>query len=275
MLLVNRVDPVRAKERFAFFDKVGDEGDDRRNFSAAKLGDFLEGAPLLQQFQGFLRRARGLGMPFLSRAFAIGKSAKCVEDFFAIEFTFLFAHAGNLAKFGDGAGLRLADGVEGGVVENDEGGDHLLAGSVSAPFAEEFPEFFIDLDGRVQFVFGGFEDAVGILDWPGRFGCGLVDAGQPFRSTGADIADFAAIPFRGFAEMIADLFLPAFLCADKLLDVMVSLPGAVFFLGVADLIDKESPQTVVFLLPENVAVRGQAVAPGASGFLIELLDAFG
>ena len=109
-------------------------------------------------------------MPFAGGAFAIGKSAEGVEDFFAIEFTFLFAHAGDLAEFGYGVGLRLADGVESGVVEHDEGGDHLLAGGVSAPFAKEFAEFFVHPNGRIQFVCGGFEDAVGILDWPGRFG---------------------------------------------------------------------------------------------------------
>jgi len=53
VLLVDGVDPVGAEGRFAFFDEVGDESDHRRNFSAAKLGDFFEGASLLQQFPGF------------------------------------------------------------------------------------------------------------------------------------------------------------------------------------------------------------------------------
>ena len=102
----------------------------------------------------------------------------------------------------------------------------------------------------------------------------MVDAGEPLGSAGADVADSAAIPFRDFAEVIADFFLPAFLRADELLDLVVSIPGAVFFLGAADAVDKESVQAIVFLLPEDVAVRGQAIAPGAAGFLIELFDAF-
>jgi hypothetical protein len=69
--------------------------------------------------------------------------------------------------------------------------------------------------------------------------------------------------------------LPAFLRADKLLDLVVAIPGAVFFLGAADAVDKESVQAIVFLLPEDVAVRGQSIAPGAAGLLIELFDAFG
>jgi len=214
-------------------------------------------------------------MPLFGGAFSTGESAEGVEDFVAIEFTFFFAHAGDLAEFGDGAGLGLADGVEGGVVENDEGGDHFLAGGVSAPLAEEFAEFFVHPNGWIQFVCGGFEDAVGILDWRGFSGWVLVDTGEPLGSASADVADSAAIPLRHFAEVSADFFLPAFLRADKLLDLVVSIPGAVFFLGAADLVDKESVQAVVFPFPENVAVRGQAIAPGAAGFLIELFDAFG
>jgi len=103
----------------------------------------------------------------------------------------------------------------------------------------------------------------------------LVDAGEPLRSAGANVTDFAAIPLRHFAEVIADFFLPAFPSADEILDLVVAIPGAVFFLRAGDLVDKESPQAVVFLLPEDVAVRRQAIASGASGFLVELFDAFG
>ena len=109
-------------------------------------------------------------MPIVGGAFSGGKPAESAHDYFTIEFTFLFAHAGDLAEFDHGARLRLADGVEGGVVENDEGGDHLPAGGISAPFAQEFAELFVDLGGWIQFVFGGFEDAVWIPDWPGFSG---------------------------------------------------------------------------------------------------------
>src|SRR6267378_7615509 len=175
-------------------------------------------------------------MPIVGGAFSVGKPAESAHDFFTIEFTFLFAHTGNLAEFGETPGLGLADGVEGGVVENDEGGDHLLSGGVSAPFAEEFAEFFVDPNGWIQFVFGGFEEAVGILDWQGFPGSVLVDTGEPLGSAGADVADFAAIPFCDFTEMIADFLLPALLRADKLLDLVVAIPGAVFFLGAGDLV---------------------------------------
>ena len=57
VLLVNGMDPVRAKRQLAFFYKVGDQGDDGGDFPAAKLGNFFEGASLIQQFQCFLRGA--------------------------------------------------------------------------------------------------------------------------------------------------------------------------------------------------------------------------
>ena len=57
VLLVDGMDPVWAEGCFALFDEVGDEDDHRRDFSPAKLGDFLERASLIQQFECFLRRA--------------------------------------------------------------------------------------------------------------------------------------------------------------------------------------------------------------------------
>src|SRR5882762_6080876 len=106
-------------------------------------------------------------MPLFGGAFSVGKPAKGVEDFLAVEFTFLFAHAGDLAEFGDGTRLGLADKIESSVVQNDEGGNHLLSSSVSAPFAEKFAQLFVDLNGGIQFVSGGFEKTIRIPDWLG------------------------------------------------------------------------------------------------------------
>src|ERR1700719_2080101 len=103
VLLVDGMDPVRAEGRLALFDEVGDKSYHRRDFSAAELGDSLEGASLIQHIERFPRRAGGLRMPLFGGAFAAGKPAEGVEDFLAIEFTFLFAHAGDLAEFGHAA----------------------------------------------------------------------------------------------------------------------------------------------------------------------------
>src|SRR5258708_18775534 len=195
VLLVDGVEPVRAEGRFALLDEIGDESDHRRNFSAPELGDFLKGASLLQQFAGFLGGIGRLGMPFLGGPFTARESAEGIENFIAVEFTFLFAYTGDLAEFEDGAGLGLADGVEGGVVENDEGGDHLLAGGVSAPLAEEFAEFFVHPNGWIQFVFGGFEEAVGILDWQGFPGSVLGYTRQPPWGAAANGGSLPTVPF--------------------------------------------------------------------------------
>jgi len=55
VLLVDGVDPVGAKRQLAFLYEVGNQGHDGGDFSAADLGDFFEGAALLQQFECFLR----------------------------------------------------------------------------------------------------------------------------------------------------------------------------------------------------------------------------
>lgn len=75
--------------------------------------------------------------------------------------------------------------------------------------------------------------------------------------------------------MFADGFLAADFRGDKILHAVIALPGAVFFLRVANLVDEEGAQGVVFLLPEEIAVGGEAIAAGAAGFLIELLNTVG
>ena len=73
--------------------------------------------------------------------------------------------------------------------------------------------------------------------------------------------------------MFADIFLAAAFGGHEFLHAVIALPGAIFFLRVANLIDEEGAQGIVFFLPEEEAIGGQAVATGAAGLLIELLDA--
>src|ERR1700751_1533677 len=98
MLLVDGVDPVGAKRQLAFLYEVGNQGHDGGDFSAAKLGDLLEGVALFEEFHGFLRGTRRLRVPFLGGAFAFGESAEGIEDFFSVEFTLFFASVGDLAE---------------------------------------------------------------------------------------------------------------------------------------------------------------------------------
>jgi hypothetical protein len=105
---VDGMDPVGAEGEFAFFDEVSDERDNGGKFSAAELRDFFEGAALLEEFEGFLRRAGGARVPLLAGAFAVGEAAQGVEDGVAVGFALFFADAGDVAEFAEGFGLLTA-----------------------------------------------------------------------------------------------------------------------------------------------------------------------
>ena len=56
---------------------------------------------------------------------------------------------------------------------------------------------------------------------------------------------------------------------------VVALPGAVALGRVADLVGEIAEQAGVLLLPQQDAIGGIAIAAGAAGLLIILLDRFG
>ena len=58
-------------------------------------------------------------------------------------------------------------------------------------------------------------------------------------------------------------------------DGVVTLPGALFLGRVADLLDEVRQQTGIAFLPQQQAIGWLAVATGASGFLVILLDRLG
>ena len=57
-------------------------------------------------------------------------------------------------------------------------------------------------------------------------------------------------------------------------DLVIALPRALLLRGVGDLVDEISQQADIALLPQQETVRGFAITPGASGFLVILLDRF-
>ena len=59
---------------------------------------------------------------------------------------------------------------------------------------------------------------------------------------------------------------------DEILDLVIALPGAIFFRGIADLTDKVRKQSCVLLSPEQNAVGRLTIASGAASFLVVLLD---
>ncbi len=144
LLGVNWMDPVRAEGKFAFFDEVGDENYNGGDFAAAKLGDFLEGAALLEEVEGFLRGAGGAGVPFLAGASTLPEAVQGVEDFSAIGLAFGVAHAGDAAKLLERFRFASADIFERRIMKDEESGEHLFPGDIFAPLAEEFPELIVN-----------------------------------------------------------------------------------------------------------------------------------
>ena len=81
-------------------------------------------------------------------------------------------------------------------------------------------------------------------------------------------------PLGSLPEVIADFFVAAIVRLHKSADGVIALPGAVALGGVGDLVGEKSEQAGVLFLPEHDAVGGLAIASGASGFLVILLDGF-
>src|ERR1700685_1685120 len=61
---------------------------------------------------------------------------------------------------------------------------------------------------------------------------------QPRRLPAARVARFARPPFRGLAEVNADLVMPAFARRHESLDFVVALPGPPLFVNVGHLLDE-------------------------------------
>jgi hypothetical protein len=72
--------------------------------------------------------------------------------------------------------------------------------------------------------------------------------------------------------MRANLKMPALLRFDEVAYLVVTLPGALLFFGICDFADEVTEQARVTLLPKENAIRCLAIASGAAGLLVILLD---
>src|SRR5206468_6815815 len=97
---------------------------------------------------------------------------------------------------------------------------------------------------------------------------------KPLRRSNAHIAGTACIPFWGFTEMGTDLQMAALGDFDKSTNLVITLPRPLLFSRVSDLVNEISQQADITFLPQQKAIRGFAVTPSASGFLVILLDRF-
>ena len=100
-----------------------------------------------------------------------GEAVDDFEDLGAVAGGFGFADAGDVEEIVRGGGEEGAEGVQGSVVQDDEGGDGLLFGGGAAPFAEFVAKFLAKffakvMAERVAICAGEFGSSAGT--WRGR-----------------------------------------------------------------------------------------------------------
>src|SRR5579884_1966205 len=97
---------------------------------------------------------------------------------------------------------------------------------------------------------------------------------EPVRLRAAYIAGVAGGPFWCLSKMGTDLQVPAHSALDESSDLVIPLPGPLFFCRVRDLVDKVRQQPDIALLPQQQTIRGLAIASCTPRFLVVLLDRF-
>ena len=158
--------------------------------------------------------------------------------------------------------MSRAEFVERGIEKDDKRADLLFAGGCEPPLAKGFSQVPIHRHGRPrrrEICLGGLGET-----------CTIDCVRQP----GTDIALFARFPFGPFAEVRANFELPADFAVDEVPDFVEALPGALFFLVIADLRNEKADSGLVALLPKQEAIGGVSVAASPARFLVILLDAF-
>src|SRR5947209_7079946 len=76
------------------------------------------------------------------------------------------------------------------------------------------------------------------------------------------------------AKVQTDLPVPTLWLRHEPLDLVISLPGPFLLCSIQNLADEMSVQPRIPRLPQQEAIGWQAIAPGASRFLVILLDRF-
>src|SRR5258708_15820601 len=94
---------------------------------------------------------------------------------------------------------------------------------------------------------------------------------EPLRRRDAHIARSTGLPLWRLAEVGAYLQMAARLPFNKLPDLVIALPRALFLQRISDLIDEVCQQSYITLLPQQDAIGGQSITPCAASFLVVLL----
>src|SRR2546421_8670173 len=99
--------------------------------------------------------------------------------------------------------------------------------------------------------------------------------GQPLGVRATYVAGSAGFPLRCFPEMGADLEMAALVGFHKTANLVVSLPGALLFLRIADVLNEVGQQAHITPLPQQEAIGGLSITARATGLLVVLLDGLG
>src|SRR5256885_6139108 len=258
--------PLTAKRMRASADELCNVDEDGLQLNLAPGGNFREVETTVQKRERLSLRG-GERNRFLILTFDRGRrfGSKFLDDpqdFFAVALGFFRAESRNRSQLVKSGRLFCAEFVERGIEEDDKRADLLFAGGGEPPLAKGFSQVAIHRHGclwRRDICLGGLDET-----------CTIDCVRQP----GADIALFARFPFGAFAEVRANLELPADIAVDEVPDFMKALPGALFFPVIADLGNEKADCCLVALLPKQEAIGGVSVAASPARFLVILLDAF-
>src|SRR5260370_1067253 len=144
LVVAFRGQPVGLKFGVASFDQVGDEGDDSTQSSLANLRNLNKRAPLFQQLEGLLGRARWFCPPTFIRALPLTEILNRLEDLLPVHLNLLIAEARHAPQLLKIRWFHEAQILQSGIVQDKERGNSLILRDVPPPLAQKFIQLSID-----------------------------------------------------------------------------------------------------------------------------------
>src|SRR5271169_28232 len=276
--------PLRIQLHLPTLDQIRHRANDSRNLPRPNPTNLLEAATLIQKPKRLFRRSRlpGHGR---RRARSIAKVPKSLENFRTVHICLLFANSWHLLQLGKIRRTPAAQLLQRAVVQNNVRGHLVLSRRISPPLAQILRQRWIRFrPRRISYprFFGMQLRGIEGRRRRGRKKClsrRRVGQGnshhlfaQPLWLRSAIVAVPAALPFRSLSEMQADLPVTAARRIREAADHAFPLERPFALRVIRNLIDEILQQNVVPLLPEQHAIRGTPVPPGAASFLVVLLN---
>src|ERR1700687_4933666 len=199
-----------------------------------------------------------------------------VQDLLAITLHLRVPEARARAQRLQGRRLGGTQRIQRRVMQHDERGYPQISRRIAPPFAQIFPQLRIGHGqrdtSRTLFAYNPLSwwRVTGLRPPPAR---PRFHHFQPIRRPGAHVARAATVPLGLLAEVLAHMVLPALHGLHKALHLVVTLPRSLALYGVGNLPYKVSVQPAIFFLPQQNAIRWQAITPRSPRFLVILFHA--